>query len=546
MRNKKRINGSISSVIILIMLVGFFRPVLAQEEVNVFLNNEQIIYDNNYGFPFIDENNRTQVPFRLTLELFGAEVSWDEKNQTAIAEKDGVVVKVPIGEKYIYRNDEIIINDTESIIIDNRTYLPIRIVMEAFGCDVVWVSEGRGVYIDYSTSSISISTIPIKYDLRDVNKVTSVKNQEDIGACWAFAALGAIESVLMPNQILDFSEDHLSLTHGYDLSQSEGGDFHVALSYFTSWSGPVFEEEDIYGDGIANNNALPQKHIQEAKILPYKDYLAIKLSILLYGGVQSSIYVADNIENSEFYNISTNAFCYTGNEIYNHDVVIVGWDDEYSKENFNNEPENNGAFICKNSYGLEFGEEGYFYISYEDTTIGSSSLVYSRIDDVNNYSNIYQTDILGWIGRVGYGSDTAFFSNVYEVQNEKEVLSATGFYATGPNTSYEVYLANDFQNKDDFDNLQLLKRGTFEYTGYYTVDFEPIEVINKFAVVIKITTPDSNLPVAVEYYREVPWLSIVDIDDGEGYMSIDGKNWERTEEIVKSNVCLKAFTNTIE
>lgn len=123
----------------------------------VFANNDNIIkisiygedveFNDDLGYPFIDSNSRTQVPFRVTLEKYGAKVSWDGENNRAVAEKDGIKIEVPIGEKYIYKNGEKIENDTKALIKKGRTYLPIRVVMEAFGCEVDWNGEIRTVEI---------------------------------------------------------------------------------------------------------------------------------------------------------------------------------------------------------------------------------------------------------------------------------------------------------------------------------------------------------------------------------------------------------------
>jgi hypothetical protein len=117
-------------------------------DVNVSVDGKLVAFDSISGAPFIDENNRTQVPFRKTLEAFGAAVDWDAGSRTAIAEKDGVVVKVPISEDFIYRNDVKITNDTKSLIRDGRTYLPIRAVLEAFGADVSYDASSRTVVIN--------------------------------------------------------------------------------------------------------------------------------------------------------------------------------------------------------------------------------------------------------------------------------------------------------------------------------------------------------------------------------------------------------------
>jgi len=106
--------------------------------INIFAIDDYVKYDTSYGFPFIDENNRTQVPFRITLENLGADVSWDGEASTAIAELNGIEVKIPIGKSYIVVDGKYVENDTASLIKDGRTYLPIRKVMESFGYTVGW------------------------------------------------------------------------------------------------------------------------------------------------------------------------------------------------------------------------------------------------------------------------------------------------------------------------------------------------------------------------------------------------------------------------
>lgn len=115
--------------------------------VNVTVFEEYIQYDERYGYPFVDSNNRTQVPFRITMEYFGATVNWIPETSTAIAELNGTTVRIPIGKPYIFVNDELVLNDTISIIKNDRTYLPIRAVLEAFGFDIDWNSYTQTVIV---------------------------------------------------------------------------------------------------------------------------------------------------------------------------------------------------------------------------------------------------------------------------------------------------------------------------------------------------------------------------------------------------------------
>ena len=118
-------------------------------------------------------------------------------------------------------------------------------------------------------------------------------------------------------------------------------------------------------------------------------------------------------------------------------------------DNFNQPPEGDGAFICANSWGGEFGDDGYFYVSYYDTNIGIHNILYSGIESADNYDHIYQTDLCGWVGQLGYGKESAFFANIYTAE-EKEELEAVGFYATGENTSYQVYTVTDAEGSSQF------------------------------------------------------------------------------------------------
>lgn len=90
------------------------------------------------AYPFIDKNNRTQVPLRASMEACGLKVTWNANARTAIVTDGRTTVSVPIGYKYIYVNGYRQSIDTAAMIVRDRTYLPIRAVAEAFGYGVLW------------------------------------------------------------------------------------------------------------------------------------------------------------------------------------------------------------------------------------------------------------------------------------------------------------------------------------------------------------------------------------------------------------------------
>jgi hypothetical protein len=120
----------------------------SKNDVNVILGSQTIDFNTRMGIPFIDAQNRTLVPFRIVLENYGCTVDWNSTEKIAIARKNGVVVKVPIGETYILVNGVKKMNDTYAQIVNDRTYVPIRVVLEAFGAQVSWDGASRTVMVN--------------------------------------------------------------------------------------------------------------------------------------------------------------------------------------------------------------------------------------------------------------------------------------------------------------------------------------------------------------------------------------------------------------
>lgn len=428
-------------------------------------------------------------------------------------------------------------------IVSDKLYVPLGDIAQYINYDFV---------MNYKTASAAMSRIaaevelPKHYDMRELGRVTPVRDQGLYGTCWAFASLAALETTLTPQENLVFSPDHMSLCNSFSLGQNEGGEYTMVIAYMASWQGPVYESDDPYGDGKTNPDLKARKHLEEAQILAPKDYVAIKEAIYKYGAVETSIYTQMKTANSwsGYYNRERATYYYNQEATCNHDIIIVGWDDDFPKEYFTITPENDGAFICKNSWGTEFGEDGYFYVSYEDANIGTTNVVYTKLGDANNFDNIYQSDLLGWRGQLGYEKDQAYFANVYRA-GEDEELAAVSFYATDVDTTYQVYVVPEFEDADSLNDRKLVAEGSFEQAGYYTVRLDEAVKLKdnqKFAVVVHIQTPGAVHPVAIEYDADSRTREF-DITDGEGYISLYGNKWMSAEKNKDCNLCLKAFTN---
>lgn len=148
--NKRRLSLCLLTLLLALSLVWTPQASLhaSSPPVNVNLDGETIQFTSLTGSPYIDSNNRTLVPFRVVLETFGAQVYWDNSQRMAVGMKNNTFVEVPVNQPYIFVNGELVPNDTQAVIgSDDRVYLPIRAVLEAFGAGVAWESGTRTVYI---------------------------------------------------------------------------------------------------------------------------------------------------------------------------------------------------------------------------------------------------------------------------------------------------------------------------------------------------------------------------------------------------------------
>jgi len=126
-------------------------------EIGVEINSVPVEFNENSGRPFIDENNRVLVPLRIILESIGADVGWNSEENAAEARKGNIKVMIPIERSYIVRNGESIDVDARAKIVNGRTYLPIRSVMESFGYEIGWNNETQNVLLNEKAEAHKVS-----------------------------------------------------------------------------------------------------------------------------------------------------------------------------------------------------------------------------------------------------------------------------------------------------------------------------------------------------------------------------------------------------
>ncbi len=311
-----------------------------------------------------------------------------------------------------------------------------------------------------------------------------------------------------------------------------------------------------------NSNMLPSPASIDANgeyTYNEEGVIAIKTEIASGHGVTFAALVDGmmNYENWATYNRTTNS---------NHVVTVVGYDDNYPKENFakidsegiideESIPPTDGAFIMKNSNG-EYGLDGYFYISYHDHSISHPiSYVFDNNDSVTyknpNYDQ-YDMLMIGWCGNSDYDSETKM-ANVFEAE-EDENLFAIEYKTVLPDTSvhYEIY-KNPQSSKPASGDLLEKGDSTHKWGGYHKFDLNneyELKKGEKYSIVLTMTYKADD--GALRYTDVVPYASSIQsgviangvINKGESFLFTDGQ-WRDICDI-KEKLISTAYNNNVE
>lgn len=399
-------------------------------------------------------------------------------------------------------------------------------------------------------SYLIAATLPKSYDLRTKQKLPPVRDQGACGSCWAFATMAAVESSLLPSQKRDFSEQHLITKHGFKGGPCEGGNIYQAVAYLARWSGPLNESDVPYKYATLTSETDAKKHVQNV-IYMYprsgpSDNKKIKEAVKKYGAVYTTMYYDPD---NQYYDPVHHSYYNPSAEEGYHAVAIVGWLDKFDKNKFKEIPPGNGAFIVRNSWGSDWGEDGYFYVSYHDPYFAASDLnaAFKKLESALNYKEIYEYDPSGFTTCLGYPpSDKAWFANIFKARSDTP-LKAVSFYAFGLPSRYKIYIYTNVDAKNPTNGtLARKKSGRLTSPGYYTIRFNnvPLNQDEIFSVVVKLETPGWQYPISIEKPL-FGYTKNLKAKKGQSFVSPDGKEWTDLPKITsykKTNVCLKAFT----
>jgi C1A family cysteine protease len=438
---------------------------------------------------------------------------------------------------------------------------------------------------------VKSSTLPSSYSSRDLGYVTPIRNQGSTQTCWSISAVSAVETLLLKNgKITNSSDSWLSISHidawgskrsdgtGWLRDYGKNGYPFISLGYLSSWAGPILENDFPFGSSIDNFD-IDTKYDINYGITGYMyvdrtDTDTVKKCIMDYGSVVSNY---NNLTRFYTYNM-LNYYCpELQTTTCGHSIEIVGWDDNYSKENFttssNGEtyvPNNDGAWLCKNSWGDSVGDDGYFWISYEDAyNLGDkygpnyAFTDYTEIDDavhlyqVQEYGSTYEFTYLDQLK-----STNNVYMNVFDFK-DNELLNKVLFETESVGADYTLYYipmnSSGTSPDENTANWQTLTSGVVPYSGLISCSINNFAVSKgKAAIGVRIDTTDkSNIDNGVgvdEWLNDSSneYIFIPDSKSNASYIYYKGKMQdvmdfykEKLDDTIGGNLDIKAVTQTM-
>ena len=403
------------------------------------------------------------------------------------------------------------------------------------------------------------STLPSSYDARALGYVTAMENQGEFGTCWSYGVISSAETSLLKQGYLkdakevDFSE--LQVAYGYyhrnvddlyltpvDTAKSgvsgnegylqAGGNTIMSAMYLSQWQSIMSEADfpnvnqfDQLLDSYASLNKTQNVDyvMKEAIFLPKDDIKAIKEALIQYGSVVASYY-SESEYHPYIYNTTTNRT--------NHVITLVGYDDNISREMFANSnasgtlPQRDGAWIMRNSWGTGYGDQGYFYVSYDQYLDSVAAFTYMPKEN----QNIYYYDGGSQIADANYANtSTLQYANVFETAYSdaytQEVLHAVNVGIASASTSYEIQLyrlnANPNSPVDGTALLQEPVKGNVTYAGLYTIPLKEaiaLQTGDAISVVVTLKANDGSPKIYTSSSTNAGFVNITESNEpGQSY-----------------------------
>lgn len=377
-----------------------------------------------------------------------------------------------------------------------------------------------------------------------------VRDQNPFGTCWAFAGIGSFEYAVdkKTGSNTDYSEEHMiqrlskNGDTGYQItSKDTGGNEYMYSGYFTSGYGPVSDSLFPYDTTKSTLQIIPSilntkgnyraTDVQFFKTTDDKNGAlnsetvnTVKQAVYNNGSAtcgitwDSSMIQEDKVS---YYNSDDNA-----RNDSNHEVLIVGWDDDYSADHFEGVTKN-GAWLVRNSWGNNIGDNGYFWVSYQDKSLIPSCTIRSY-EEVSDDDTIYNLDESGALyPQVTYdGYSQVGFINSFSLK-KREKLKEVTFYEAETGSQYQLfYIPVKDDGSLDIGNKQAItEKKTLDFPGYHTEKITKEINAKKAAIMVMIDSNEDSAGLGAEgsISDGRKKLYIPTLEKGQSYIYVDNE-----------------------
>jgi len=419
-------------------------------------------------------------------------------------------------------------------------------------------------------STATIAELPLNFDLRNVkgkSYVTSLKHQRG-GTCWTHGVMAAIEGNLLKTGAWaqagesgepDLAEYHLDWWNGFNTYYNEdiypesggldvhfGGDYRVAAAYISRGEGPVRNRDAQLFDSAPERYTSSYHYFYVPDIEWYTvgDLLQgidiIKKQLMEYGIMGTCMYSVSQYMN---YNHYTHYQPPTSPFDPNHAVAIVGWNDTLTTQ-----APQPGAWLCKNSWGIEWGLGGFFWISYYDkhcTRQPEMGAVSFQKAEPLAYATIYYHDYHGWRATK---PDCQYGFNHFQAESE-EYLKAVSFFTAADSCDFYVKIYDNYKD-GELDKLLSTKSGRIPHLGFHTIELDTIVDLlqgDDFYIYLYLSRGghpydcSSQVPVLLGSSQTKTWVESRAHPE-ESYYYEQGKWIDFTDFDSTGNLCIKGLT----